>query len=152
MVGSRGSLQRRIFGNLLTRRWNYMEIAQVFSLVAHHPCALRGQGCLLPPALGCHSDGEGDLYLLCPQQWHTYMALLGLLPLICLLPSSQLQMGKLFHIPRATSARTEVWRELELVSALPLRRVSWHSCVLAFFVLHQPCNGSSPGSRSHVLL
>lgn len=67
LAGFTGLLQCQTCGNLLTKRWNYVEVCSgARSLVAPHPCIERAS---LPAATG-PGVVRGGMHLLCPQQWH----------------------------------------------------------------------------------
>lgn len=65
LAGFTGLLQCQTCGNLLTKRWNYVEVCSgARSQVAYHPCFERAS---LPAATGPGAV-RGDTHLLCPQQ------------------------------------------------------------------------------------
>lgn len=111
-------------------------------LVAHHLCALGGQGCVLPLALGWHSGGEVTCTCCFPSSDTRAWLFLGSLPWPAFFPAHSCKWGSsavshpkgYIHQARGVKGTG--------VSALSLRRVFWDFT----------CSGSSPGSRSHVLL
>lgn len=133
------------------------KFAQVLGLWLLTIPALRGQGCLLPLALGwCWRGERGHALTASLAVTHVHGSSLGSLPRPPRFPSSQpASRGKLCslashepHPPGQSHEGNWDWSE-------PCHRggcLLWHSCILVFFVLHPPCNGNSPGASSPELL